>query len=307
MDPLTAIGLVSNILQFLDFSAKLISGAQEIYASPSGETKANKSLEAIVSEMKTFSSHLLPLDSSQLSGDDGKALRRLAAECNILSDQILEHLEKIKPKNPNSKAQSVWAAFKSRLREKDKLELERRLDSCRGQLELQLSSFRSSEIKAGLDILVGSTEELATGLDRIKTQVGQLRQGVTVSSISSTAQDQLRMMLNISEEACEAVGRQCILKSLAFPDMYGRFETVPPAHYETFKWIFEDIARDAAEDRDKSTRQSFLDWLSTGNGIFHVSGKLGSGKSTLMKFLCEHDRTKAELKKWAGTQHGIIQ
>jgi hypothetical protein len=41
-------------------------------------------------------------------------------------------------------------------------------------------------------------------------------------------------------------------------------------------------------------------WLSSGNGIYHISGKLGSGKSTLMKFLCEHKRTKAELQNWAG-------
>jgi hypothetical protein len=109
------------------------------------------------------------------------------------------------------------------------------------------------------------------------------------------------MMLDISEEAYETVWRQFILKSLAFPNMYGRFEAVETAHYETFKWIFEDTAPGAAEDRDHSTQQSFLDWLLTGNGIFHVSGKLGSGKSTLMKFLCEHDRNKVELQKWAGT------
>lgn len=142
MDPLTAFGLASNILQFLDFSAKLIRGAQEIYVSPSGDTKANKSLESIVSEMKTFSSHLLPPDSSHLSGDDGKALRRLVAECNILSDQILELLEKVRPNDPNSRVQSVWAALKSKLRERDRQELERRLDSCRNQLELQLSFFK---------------------------------------------------------------------------------------------------------------------------------------------------------------------
>jgi hypothetical protein len=41
--------------------------------------------------------------------------------------------------------------------------------------------------------------------------------------------------------------------------------------------------------------ESLIHWLSSGNRIYHISGKLGSGKSTLMKFLCEHKRTKAEL------------
>lgn len=53
-------------------------------------------------------------------------------------------------------------------------------------------------------------------------------------------------------------------------------------------------------DHDCSVREPFLRWLSSGNGIFHISGKLGSGKSTLMKFLCDHERTTVELQKWAG-------
>jgi hypothetical protein len=45
----------------------------------------------------------------------------------------------------------------------------------------------------------------------------------------------------------------------------------------------------------------FIEWLSSGDGIFHISGKLGSGKSTLMKYLFNHPRTKIELSRWAGT------
>jgi chromosomal replication initiation ATPase DnaA len=44
----------------------------------------------------------------------------------------------------------------------------------------------------------------------------------------------------------------------------------------------------------------FIEWLSSGVGIFHISGKLGSGKSTLMKYLFNHPRTETELSKWAG-------
>jgi hypothetical protein len=49
-----------------------------------------------------------------------------------------------------------------------------------------------------------------------------------------------------------------------------------------------------------SARESLVNWLSSGSGIFHISGKLGSGKSTLMKYLCEHDSTKFLLERWAG-------
>jgi len=49
-----------------------------------------------------------------------------------------------------------------------------------------------------------------------------------------------------------------------------------------------------------TARTNFTTWLREGGGIFHISGKAGSGKSTLMKFLCSHERTKEELRVWAG-------
>ena len=52
---------------------------------------------------------------------------------------------------------------------------------------------------------------------------------------------------------------------------------------------------------NNAARKAFVTWLLHGDGIFHISGKLGSGKSTLMKFLCHHELTKKLLQQWAGT------
>ena len=59
-------------------------------------------------------------------------------------------------------------------------------------------------------------------------------------------------------------------------------------------------SREEELERRARTRSSFLTWLRAGGGVFHLSGKAGSGKSTLMKFLCGHERTEEELKVWAG-------
>jgi hypothetical protein len=40
--------------------------------------------------------------------------------------------------------------------------------------------------------------------------------------------------------------------------------------------------------------------LETSNDIFWVQGKAGSGKSTFMKFLFEHEQTQVHLQRWAG-------
>lgn len=49
-------------------------------------------------------------------------------------------------------------------------------------------------------------------------------------------------------------------------------------------------------------RQSFLEWLRSGDGIYHISGKAGSGKSTLVKFLCQNPRLITELEQWVGNK-----
>lgn len=68
----------------------------------------------------------------------------------------------------------------------------------------------------------------------------------------------------------------------------------------------EDQMNYKAEDEEKRVaRESLLTWMSSGAGIFHVSGKLGSGKSTLMKYLCDHAGTKQLLEQWAGKIFGL--
>ena len=41
----------------------------------------------------------------------------------------------------------------------------------------------------------------------------------------------------------------------------------------------------------------FVDWLKQEDGLYWVSGKPGSGKSTLMKFLSAHDTTLKHLEE----------
>jgi hypothetical protein len=52
----------------------------------------------------------------------------------------------------------------------------------------------------------------------------------------------------------------------------------------------------------QQVRQSFLTWLRSGDGIYHISGKAGSGKFTLVKFLCQNPRLIRELEQWAGNK-----
>jgi hypothetical protein len=62
---------------------------------------------------------------------------------------------------------------------------------------------------------------------------------------------------------------------------------------------FESLLLDEEKQRVR-TRESFLCWLRSEHGLFYISGKPGSGKSTLMKLLCSEEKTNQELEAWAG-------
>jgi hypothetical protein len=53
------------------------------------------------------------------------------------------------------------------------------------------------------------------------------------------------------------------------------------------------------------TRSTFQDWLKNGNNVFHISGKAGSGKSTLMKLIVADQHTYKFLEDWAGRKELI--
>lgn len=76
-----------------------------------------------------------------------------------------------------------------------------------------------------------------------------------------------------------------ILAQLEFEGMNRRYEDIDEAYQRTFEWVYQD----------QST--GFPDWLGGNNGIFWITGKPGSGKSTLMKFLLNDKRTPELLQR----------
>ena len=91
--------------------------------------------------------------------------------------------------------------------------------------------------------------------------------------------------------------RNDYLASLYYPDIDRRQEEVKDAHQETFQWIFDQSGE---EVRPWS---NFVDWLEGGSGIYWINGKPGSGKSTLMSYICQDERTKHSLSQWAAKRN----
>jgi len=90
-----------------------------------------------------------------------------------------------------------------------------------------------------------------------------------------------------------------LLEWLRFPSIDDRRDAITEAHQDTFQWVLSPAS---------STRYSrfpgsdFVEWLQKGSGVYWIQGKMGCGKSTLMRYVTDHETTKNHLLKWANGQ-----
>lgn len=119
------------------------------------------------------------------------------------------------------------------------------------------------------------------------------------AAIRTHSSENMRELSNklssLAKESKSMALEQMLLNSLWFKSMTKRHTNVATAHEKTFKWVF-----------DSSSPTKLEHWLRSRYGIYWVMGKAGSGKSTLMKFLLDHQQTKELLKSWAGTKKLVI-
>jgi hypothetical protein len=101
--------------------------------------------------------------------------------------------------------------------------------------------------------------------------------------------------IQVQDQMTLIIVENSILGSLDFSTIRDRHEDLEVAHNKTFEWIYKN-----ASLKDKGW-SNFVEWLRHDNGLYWVSGKAGSGKSTLMKYMYNDPRTRLELEKWAGS------
>jgi hypothetical protein len=93
--------LLASSITFIDFSWKLVNGANDIYESASGATKENDHISTVIEDLNRLTVDLG--DGVQYLGDTSRdhALRKLTAGCHELSDELVAILSKLKVSERN--------------------------------------------------------------------------------------------------------------------------------------------------------------------------------------------------------------
>lgn len=148
---------------------------------------------------------------------------------------------------------------------------------------------------------MNSNSESKQELQLLRQEVAEIRRGSQNMGIESL--DKLHHLLVSSESRLQAMNRNRILNSLKFDGMGSRYQDVSLNTPGTFSWCLQDLEMPVSHPE---LEISFQEWLNRDTGIYHISGKPGAGKSTLMKFLVEHKDTQRYLTKWAGNRTFIF-
>ena len=329
LDPLTALGLAGNIVQFVDFGAKLFSSGVEIYQSVDGALPRNAQLTTIVKDLSSLSEGLggtgKKATAYKLSKDE-IALEDLADQCKILADSLLETLQDLTVKHgPHKKWNSFRQALKNAWDEKDIHYAQQRLERFRSQLVVRLVAilkyvaFRKEFLfPCRLNVttlnhihsdkqssVLATMNELSYSHHRMEIQstnsLAELKDEVLkASTLAKTSREEFRdlsaKISNLVDEASKLATEKDILDSLRFKTMRFRQSKIVDAHAKTFDWMLEKKSSKA------TTRVKFLEWLQSEGGLYWIAGKAGSGKSTLMKHLTNHQTVREALEEWAGSK-----
>ena len=95
-----------------------------------------------------------------------------------------------------------------------------------------------------------------------------------------------------------------LLHELWFPEISHRQIEIEEAHRKTFAWLLEHSPAErlcVKPGTEGRMWHNFTRWLQEPSRLYWINGKAGSGKPTLMRYICENDITKNHLESWAGS------
>ncbi|KAK0105691.1 hypothetical protein ONS95_004218 [Cadophora gregata] len=292
-DPFSIVGSAAAILQFSEFAGKVIYTACDLYSSVSGHTRTNEGTEKVTLTLQDLLCSLQTQHGSGHPAGQDVAFAELINRCRFLGNKLLLILKKIRTRKGHSLRESLKSGMMTVWKKSEMDDLRRELESCSNQLGLHLVAIFRSEAGQKLEELLAanSSQKLELALLRQALVKIELDQKLAVESLVF-----LREVFSPSDPVLKRMNQERILKSLAFQGMGRRYEEVSSSTTGTFNWILQDLK---IPESHPDLKICFKEWLIKGTGVYHIAGKPGAGKSTLMKFIVEHENTRKYLQEWA--------
>ncbi|KAI3322456.1 hypothetical protein HD806DRAFT_523297 [Xylariaceae sp. AK1471] len=301
MDPVAIIALFCNVLDLGDRAIKTLRKAKEAHDSVTGLAKEHESLAGFTTELESICNDIQS-SYGQLKGLQGTQMgahvQSITVNCHELSVKVVSLLDRCRVKRQKSMKESIKATIRG-------LWTAGELEGLRNELEHSqtlLNTALAASTRSALDQVLSSLGRINGNNALIELQLQEVRSDLQSSKY---LQSRLLQSLELSKLARKQQRLSMIYQGLgaksSWRDVNPRYNDVHEAHIATFEWIFEESPGCCPKitELEPHLKTTFVDWLRRGEGIFHVAGKPGSGKSTLMKFIFKHKNTRSLLEEWS--------
>jgi len=174
MESLAAAGLAGNILQFVDFASKLLSGARDLYLSVHGAKQDNLESEALAKHIIHLVAEVQPPKHTlgvRLS-QDVELLSDLSTQCFEVSNELLSILNSLKVKGVHRSWESFHKAFRSEWKKDHINALHQRLELISAQIRDHIFENRYLTIMRTLHNLGNENKRLLASRD---TEIAEIR------------------------------------------------------------------------------------------------------------------------------------
>ncbi|CAM1506089.1 Fc.00g057300.m01.CDS01 [Cosmosporella sp. VM-42] len=289
------------------------------------ETKLENQLAAPLDESELRSRRHRSKEWHKAQGDRVRSQRQMlsiAGGCKDSAIELLDAVERLKLKGDNNRWTSFRQAWCAVWRADKVDEMRIRLERFRDLLNTNLLASISEQVQSSSQNYITQLEQLRN-LETMEEQTQAVVESILgkvsqmdewkaeiVSAIyqqnassgygqqstfgNSTQLSVLSDQLSRGGKAQWAVAQSHkLIERLNFQEMSQRKARITVAHKRTFGWVY------APPDPEKATWSSFIDWLEGGDDLYWITGKPGSGKSTLMKYLFTSPRTAKHASRWS--------
>ncbi|KAK8251215.1 hypothetical protein IWZ00DRAFT_487733 [Phyllosticta capitalensis] len=296
MIPIDVLSLTANIIQVVDFGIRVTKQLKEQYRAADGMVKENReSLQVAKDLRKHLRESKLPPESDR--NDEEEDLLHIFNLCDGIAGSLQAELENLcVPATAHKKTWTLRKTVRAGFRKGRIQDIEKRLHKVQHALDTRLMTMIRSDtswLRTRLDELAAMDEKLQANTSaELLSMRCQLIDAMDTHKIDYARIAELfKKITNEDKETQKALD---ILKLLRYADYSNRYHDITEAHQRTFQWIFDN------------PEHQFTHWLEQQSGIYWITGKPGSGKSTLVKFIVEHDQTREKLLTWASQQDLIV-
>ncbi|KAI1409916.1 prion-inhibition and propagation-domain-containing protein [Hypoxylon sp. FL1857] len=154
-----------------------------------------------------------------------------------------------------------------------------------------------SDFVGKLNVIIPATEGHIDSMT--KNDLNGMRNLRQVQLVLEAAKEFETSIVYLAQEDITKRCRERVLDRLWYRMIDDRRNNIAEAHMKTLQWVLDPPKPGVEWD-------GLSEWLRSGSDIYWISGKPGSGKSTLMKFLYQHSQTHALLREWAGESYLVV-